>query len=149
MMGLPVAQLLVKALILRGTSETAEAQLAITVHEKDMLERERAELQKTMASLDKQIQACETTVEKLKPKVDKGQGGIDATMKALEDPALDTASWKLQGAAAIRTAEAEAAQLEEATTAALEEMVSRITAAATQVQESQHFKTAVAGATAA
>merc|ERR1719326_760515 len=45
MMGLPITQVLVKAFLLRGTSDVASAQLSVTLHDKQQLEKDRKEAQ--------------------------------------------------------------------------------------------------------
>merc|ERR1712060_29098 len=48
LMGLPLTQVLVKAFLLRGTSEVASVQLAVTLHDKEQLQRDRVQMQEQL-----------------------------------------------------------------------------------------------------
>merc|ERR1719223_1783970 len=59
MLGVPVTQTLVKALVLRGGADMASAQLSLSLQDKSQLERQRQEVQQRVDDLSKQITSCQ------------------------------------------------------------------------------------------
>eukprot|EP00747_Dinoflagellata_sp_TGD_P183121 gnl/TRDRNA2_/TRDRNA2_37817_c0_seq1.p1 gnl/TRDRNA2_/TRDRNA2_37817_c0~~gnl/TRDRNA2_/TRDRNA2_37817_c0_seq1.p1 ORF type:complete len:797 (+),score=189.26 gnl/TRDRNA2_/TRDRNA2_37817_c0_seq1:358-2391(+) len=144
LMGLPVAQILVKAILLRGAGDTINAQYGLKLHEKTQLEKERAALQSQLDALEQQISSCESEAEQLGK--DAGEDGdLAGSAQKLESCPPDGYDWKAQGSLAISEAEARqlADKLEQATTQEIEKMIKRIMEAADQVRHSEAVEAAI------
>jgi len=134
--GLPIMELLVKALLFRGGSDTLNARLAIVQNYKDGLENERASVACKAASLRKQIEGVEAEEEALKNKATEEGGDLAAEVAKLAEVDFDV--WKEHGHSAIKDAEEKAAEIAEATTKALEELYELISKAAEQAKNSEY-----------
>jgi len=134
--GLPIMELLVKALLFRGGSDTLNARLAIVQNHKDGLEKERATVACKAASLKKQIEGVEAEEEALNTKAAEEGGDLAAEVAKLAEVDFDL--WKEQGDNAIKEAELKAKEIAEATTKALEELYELIQASAEQAKNSKY-----------
>jgi len=148
LLGIPVAQTLVKAFVLRGGSELASSQLAVAVHERVQLERERAKAEVKLRDIEGQLAACKAAEEALEAKAGRDKTeDLEASITQLEslgDTGMD--DLKAKGVAAIADIQAQAAAMEEATTKDLEVMIQKITEAAEMVKDSDAYKSALSKA---
>jgi len=81
--GIPVAQTLVKAFVLRGSSDTLEMQLSGVNMEKKILEKKQAAVQAELADIDSRIATESANHERLKTTIE-GLGGPLACAKTPE-----------------------------------------------------------------
>eukprot|EP00928_Gymnodinium_smaydae_P039882 TRINITY_DN27153_c0_g1_i1.p1 TRINITY_DN27153_c0_g1~~TRINITY_DN27153_c0_g1_i1.p1 ORF type:complete len:679 (+),score=181.17 TRINITY_DN27153_c0_g1_i1:111-2147(+) len=140
LLGLPVAQIFVKAFLLRGASETLDYRYNSKLYEKARLEQDRAELQDKIRDLDLKLARITDETAELKPQIDASGGDFEAAADRLQGAAAQgMADWKAMGAQAISAAEARAAAeaLQQQTTKDLEEIMNKITKAAKDFQESE------------
>lgn len=153
MMGIPVVQTIVKALVLRGHGQDfTAANLAVAMYERDELEKESAELALQIADVEGKKKAC-TSRAALLTQSTKGsaQQDIEDNIKFLEDDNLqkDLEEWKKLGVQAVNTAEAKAAVAANAhsvQTEDIEKLIQTITEAANSIRNSPAVQEAVAGA---
>merc|ERR1719487_2989365 len=127
--GLPVVELLVKSLVLRGGSDTLDARLAVIQNHKYVLEKEVAEVEGKQSALQKELERVTAEEQALKAKAEDG-GDIAAQTKALSEGAVSFDDWKARGDTAIAEAEAKAQDVQEATTKALEDLYEKISSVA-------------------
>lgn len=83
-LGLPVAQLLVKALLLRGSADLACARLAVQMRDKDGLSQELAATEKRLAQLKADMEAKSQQVDALKEELKSSPGFKDAQARGAE-----------------------------------------------------------------
>jgi hypothetical protein len=146
-LGIPVAQTLVKAFLLRSGEDMTSAQLAVASSEKENLEREKADVAARLMILDAQIDQCRTDRDQLNAKVDAnaGQGDLEANISQLETwGEKNMEEWKVQGAQAIEVALSKSTAPEDASTAELEKLIEKVQAIASQIQESDTVQSAMA-----
>merc|ERR1719478_1639151 len=93
--GLPVVELLMKSLLFRGGSETANARLAVKQNEKLVLEKKQRDLQKKHSSVKAEIERVSFEEELLKGKAEDG-GDIASQVKRLES-GFNYDDWKARG----------------------------------------------------
>lgn len=150
-LGFPVAELLVKALLLRGRSETLGAKLSIAEADKSALEKEKDQLEAELAKLNAQIAARQVEVEAIQAQADaaKASGvldpmGFQTGVKALEAADVEALGekWKEQGHKAVEDAQARAAAVTQKTTEELDRLLSRFMELVQQVQDSEAFQSA-------
>jgi len=150
-LGFPVAELLVKALLLRGRSETLGAKLSIAEADKSALEKEKDQLEAELAKLNAQIAARRVEVEAIQAQADaaKASGvldpmGFQTGVKALEAADVEALGekWKEQGHKAVEDAQARAAAVTQKTTEELDRLLSRFMELVQQVQDSEAFQSA-------
>lgn len=152
-LGIPVAQTLVKAFLLRTEEDLSSAQLAVASNDRDVLQRERAELKSKIDSLEVRIGACTkefTTLQEIEQK-HGGKDDLEVHIQHLENFGDDTlVEWKTQGAVLVDKAlEKNSAYTSEACTAELEKMMTAIQDVAQQIQDSEMYNQAVEQGTAA
>lgn len=145
MLGIPVMQTLVKAFVLRGRTDLASSQLAVTVHDRVQLERQLAEACQRVEELGFQIKAREAEEAELRAKAGSdGTEDLQASISQLEAFGdKDMLDLKNQGSASIEQMQGRAAALEQATTKELEALMQRITEVVGAVQDSDMYKSAV------
>lgn len=150
-LGIPVAQTLVKAFVLRGGSDLTSAQLAVAMNERLHLERQRSEAQKELDALDCQLRACSAQEEALKQTAGSDQAAdLLASINSLEAVGdKDMGEWKQQGRDIIKEMQEKAAGVEEGTTKDLEAMMQKIQDLLSVVQDSEVYQSAVSKAQAA
>mmetsp|Transcript_124599 Transcript_124599/g.265766 ORF Transcript_124599/g.265766 Transcript_124599/m.265766 type:complete len:702 (+) Transcript_124599:65-2170(+) len=151
MLGFPVAELLVKALLLRGSADLKSSQLTIMEHERATLEAEREELRSRLEALDGRIEERRVQSEALKlttrgTKSADLEASIDS-LEAFSSQAADV--WHEKGLKAAANAESLAASVELATTEDLERMIQKVVQVAQKFQESEAVKEALGKAQAA
>lgn len=134
--GVPVAQVMVKAFLLRGNSETLASHIANANNVTQGLEDERDRLQNLKESLEGRIGAHKAEASALKKE-----------MGIVEEEVQQGPSWadqaKEAGAAAVEEAKAQAAALEKMTREELEVLLNKIMEAAEQVRNSEALKQAM------
>lgn len=154
-LGFPVAEVLVKALLLRTGSETAGAKLSVALADQNSLEEERAELQKEITALDGKIQERTKEVEAIEKKATdaaaKGVSqpyGFEANIAALESADIEAmgSQWKELGKRAAQDAEAKATAEIQTNTQELEKLMQQFTDFAAELQQSEAYQAAVAKA---
>lgn len=157
-LGFPVAEVLVKALLLRTASETARSKLSVALVDQGTLEQERADLQKELAALDAKISDRSQEVEAIEKKAaDAAAGGVsqpygfEANIAALEsaDIAAMGSQWKELGRKAAKEAEAKATGEVKTNTDELEKLMQQLTDLASTLQESETFQAMATKAQAA
>mmetsp|Transcript_12920 Transcript_12920/g.24373 ORF Transcript_12920/g.24373 Transcript_12920/m.24373 type:complete len:646 (-) Transcript_12920:44-1981(-) len=77
-LGLPVAQLLVKVLLFRGSTDILCARLAVHLREKDGLSQELAQTEQRLAQLKAELEAKDKQVDAIKAEMTSEGGGLDA-----------------------------------------------------------------------
>jgi hypothetical protein len=134
--GLPVVELLVKAFLLRGSSDTLDARLSVVKGTKSQLEREKAQVDASLAALAKEIDAASAQEASLKTAaMDKG-GEIAEQVESLTGH-NDLALWKAQGKDILAE---KAKELQQQTTEALEELFEAISKAVEDARNSETAK---------
>jgi len=159
MLGVPIAQTLVKAFVLRGGADMASTQLSLSLQDKSQLERQRQEIQKQVDDLSKQITVCYTEEVTLKRASGIAEPEcVSDGMDAAAEKDLDQVMGAMQGqVAALEQATAkepeamqgQAVALEQATAKELEAMMKKITELVNAVQDADTYKSAVSQAQAA
>jgi len=114
--GLPVMELLVKAFLLRGGSDTLNSRLAVVQGNKAKLEKEKAALAAALAALDYEITSVQTEEKTLKANALAQGGNLAEQIIKMES----------QASLVVEDAEAMALQVQEETTKALEELMEKI-----------------------
>lgn len=154
-LGFPVAEVLVKALLLRTGSETANAKLSVALADQTSLEEERAELQKQLAALSGKILERTREVEAIENKATdaaaKGVSqpyGFEANIAALESANIEAmgSQWKELGKRAAKDAEAKATAEIQTNTSELEKLMQQFTDFAAELQQSETYQAAAAKA---
>ncbi|CAE7343513.1 trpD [Symbiodinium sp. CCMP2456] len=84
-LGLPVAQLLVKVLLLRGSTDILCARLAVHLREKDGLSQELVETESRLAQLKAEIEAKDKQVEAIKAEMSSDGAGLEAAKSRGEE----------------------------------------------------------------
>eukprot|EP00419_Tripos_fusus_P007597 CAMPEP_0172696236 /NCGR_PEP_ID=MMETSP1074-20121228/27912_1 /TAXON_ID=2916 /ORGANISM="Ceratium fusus, Strain PA161109" /LENGTH=681 /DNA_ID=CAMNT_0013516955 /DNA_START=208 /DNA_END=2253 /DNA_ORIENTATION=+ len=151
-LGIPVAQTLVKAFVLGGGSELTSAKLAVAMHDRLHLERQRSEAQNKLDALDCQMRACSAQEEALRETAGSDQAAdILACINSLEAVGdKDVNEWKQQGRDIIKEMqEKSAVGVEEGSTKELEAMMQKIQELLSVVQDSEVYQSAVSKAQAA
>ena len=152
-LGFPVAELLVKALLLRGRSETLGAKLSLAEADKSELEQEKGKLEAEVANLQAQIATRQAEVEALQAQADAAKAtgvsdpmGFETNVQALESADVEAlgTKWKEQGQKAAEDAQARAAEVTQKTTEELDRLLARFMELVQQVQGSEAFQSASA-----
>jgi len=138
--GLPVMELLVKAFLLRGGTDTLNNRLAVVQGQKASLEKEKADLAAKLAAIDSEITSVTTEEQTLKATAEEMGGHLAEQVSKLTSGGADLESWKSQGDKALSEAEAKARQVQEATTQALEELWEKISQVVEAAQNSETAK---------
>jgi len=138
--GLPVIQTLVKAFVLRGTSEVASAQLAIALHDKNQLQKDKVAAESHLAAVQSRIDVLAAREATLQSQVETNAGeGFAGQIKALEkglESATDADACAQKGRLSIEEAKRKSAEVQEATTKDLERMVEQIQEAVEAIRNS-------------
>ncbi|CAE7740492.1 trpD [Symbiodinium pilosum] len=98
-LGLPVAQLFVKVLLFRGSTDMMCARLAVHLREKDGLSQELAQTESRLAQLKAEIEAKDKQVDAIKAEMTSDGAGLEAA--------------KTRGAEVIQAAREKAAVLDQ------------------------------------
>jgi hypothetical protein len=146
-LGIPVAQTVVKAFLLRPESDMTSAQLAVANADKELLQKEREEVKQRIFMLDEQIKSCSAEKTELAEQVQKqaGKDDLEANISQLEqfgDKAFD--EWKVQGTQACDAAVAKDVAGDEANTEDLDNLMKKVQEIANQIQDSEMAQTAMA-----
>jgi len=138
--GLPVAELCAKAFLLRGSSDTYGAQLAVANAEKAHLEAERTELAKRIAQLDGDIDASASAVKNLQADVGEDEAAATTALASALERAEEV------GEKSLAEAQREAAELAAVGYEELTQLLERFMGLAEQLQDSGAYKAAIAKA---
>eukprot|EP00933_Yihiella_yeosuensis_P062884 TRINITY_DN658_c0_g5_i1.p1 TRINITY_DN658_c0_g5~~TRINITY_DN658_c0_g5_i1.p1 ORF type:complete len:758 (-),score=271.22 TRINITY_DN658_c0_g5_i1:272-2545(-) len=145
-MGIPVAQLLVKAFLIRGSSEVLMARLSVTMRERNVIAKEFADAQDRLHKLKARFEEQESLVEVLEEQMEKNNGGtMEAQAEALKE-GIDIAEIKKQGASLIEEAKSKVSDAEDAATDEIEALVKKFEEMVKVVTDSEEFKAAKASA---
>jgi len=125
-MGLPVAQILVKAVLLRGSTDILCSRLAAQMREKDGLSQEMAETEKQLAALKAELEAKNAEVDAIKSKMLSEGGYCAAQAERISASAGNLEVAKAHGAEVIEEARRKAAMLEKQTGEEIEKMLAQI-----------------------
>lgn len=146
-MGLPVAQLLARAFLLRDTKDMTFTRLALASDQKNRLEKEISAAERSLEALQAELQSQERVVVSLKRESD--EFGDPAASRAPEGhvPNLENSesffqSLKERGWEAIEATQARVANLE-LRTDHFNSMVQRISEGAEELRNSQAYQSAV------
>lgn len=141
--GVPVCQILAKAIVLRGSSDTIYAELNVCANENIHLRRQKQRVEAELNELDTRIQHFTNKQETLQAKATKNDGdtGFGGIIKNLECP-HSSSEWKDRGIAAVHAAEARALPPAEEEAKDLNKFVERIQEAVDSIMNSDEFKQA-------
>jgi len=150
-LGIPVAQTLVKAFVLRGGPDLTSAKLAVAMNERLHLERQRSEARQQLDALDCQLRACTAQEEALKQTAGANPAAdLLAGINHLESVGhKDMDEWKQQGRDIIKEMQGKASGVEEGTTTELEAMMQKIQEFLSVIQDSEVYQSTVSKAQAA
>lgn len=123
-MGLPVAQILVKAVLLRGSTDVLCSRLAAQMREKDGLSQEMSQTEKQLAALKAELEAKNAEVDAMKSEMVSQGGYCAAQAERIAAGNLEVA--KAHGAEVIEEARRKAAMLEKQTGEEIEKMLAQI-----------------------
>jgi hypothetical protein len=124
--GLPVVELLTKAFVLRGGSDTLDAQLAVVHHHKKVLLQKQASLQSEQCDVQRELERITIAEQALEYKAQRDGGDMASCSAKLSAGGVDFDEWRALGDKAIDEAEMKSRDVQEATTKALEELYERI-----------------------
>jgi hypothetical protein len=143
-MGLPVVELLTKAFLLRGGSDTLDSQLSVVGNQKNALESEKTSLESKLKELDAKIDSATKEETDLLQQVNASSGGtIEAQgSKATPSESLTVLQeqWKASGKDMVAEAEDKAKEIQKETTEALEALWEKIQEEIEYVKNTETFK---------
>jgi len=141
--GVPVCQILAKAIVLRGSSDTIYAELNVCANENIHLRRNKQRVEGELKELESRIEHFTNKKEKLESRASKNDGdtGFGGIIKNLECPHASS-EWKDRGIAAVQAAEARALPAAEEEAKDLNKFVERIQEAVDSIMNSDEFKQA-------
>ncbi|CAJ1341102.1 unnamed protein product [Effrenium voratum] len=125
-LGLPVAQVLVKAVLLRGSTDILCARLASQMREKDGLSQELAATEQQLAKLKSELEAKDQEVEVIKAQMLASGGSLAAQAERITAGNFDAA--KAHGEEVLEEAKRKVAMLEQQTGEEIEKMLVHIKA---------------------
>jgi hypothetical protein len=145
--GIPVVQILAKAFILRGSSDTLYAKVNVASNEKIHLKRQEDKLQSKVDGLKARLAAQEAACSAIDTKTTKakelgGDSGFGGVIKFTEEARNSAAEWKKMGVQAIQEAESKVSSGGDADTSKLDELVKRVQAVIEEITNSEEFKEA-------
>jgi len=145
--GIPVVQILAKAFVLRGSSDTIYAKVNVASNEKIHLKRQEDKLQSKVDGLKARLSAQQAACAAIDAKTDKARGlggdsGFGGVIAFTEDARNSAAAWKQLGVSAIQEAESKVSSGADADTSKLDELVKRITDSIDDIRNSDEFKEA-------
>eukprot|EP00931_Biecheleriopsis_adriatica_P115501 TRINITY_DN9128_c0_g2_i1.p1 TRINITY_DN9128_c0_g2~~TRINITY_DN9128_c0_g2_i1.p1 ORF type:complete len:762 (+),score=253.37 TRINITY_DN9128_c0_g2_i1:81-2366(+) len=146
-MGIPAAQLLVRAFVVRAKADVLVAKFAVSVREKSALAREYEETESRLLALKAQVAKKDAEVSKMEEHMEKQGGGtIEAQVERMSEKGLDFTSMQAKASLLIDEAKAQAASTGIAATDEIEKLVEYLNELMTQVTNSDSFKAAQAKA---
>jgi len=160
--GLPVCELMVKAFLLRGNTDTLNSRLSVVQARKAVMEKEKAAVAAKLAAVQSEVESCTTEEKSLKVQAEAEGGDIATQVAKLTEGAEAHDNWKTkmmgaskdmsemsaeakekaeaQARALAAEAEAKAREVQEATTKALEELWEKISKMVDAAQNSETAK---------
>lgn len=141
--GVPVTELLAKAFLLRGGSDTLIARLAVASHHKNCLEGERADLMAQLNAVKARQDYLKSEEESLAKSVEESGGGdLAAQCAKIKEEKFDAVckEWKEKGKQTIQAAQATVVDVGEGATEDLQRLYDKITQAADYLQNTEAFK---------
>jgi len=141
--GVPVCQILAKALVLRGSSDTVYAEMNVCTNENIFLRRQKQKVEAELSELDTRITHYDTKIQGYQQKIDKqgGDSGFAGIISNLESPG-SSSEWRERGIAAVQAAEARAMPAAEEEAKDLDKFVKRIQDVVESIMDSDEFKQA-------
>lgn len=141
--GVPICQILAKALVLRGSTDTIYAELNVSANENIYLRRQKQRVEGELSELQSRIDHFSNKMEVLQKKADNQNGdtGFGGIIKTLECPHSNS-GWKERGIAAVQAAEARARPPAEEESKDLNTFVERIQETVDAIMNSEEFKEA-------
>jgi len=141
--GVPVCQILAKAIVLRGSSDTIYAELNVCANENIYLRRQKQRVEGELSELESRIEHFSSKMDQLQKRADKQSGdtGFGGIIKNLECP-QSSSEWKDRGIAAVQAAEARALPPAEEEAKDLNKFVERVQEAVDAIMNSDEFKQA-------
>eukprot|EP00440_Ansanella_granifera_P069105 gb/GFBE01074965.1/.p1 GENE.gb/GFBE01074965.1/~~gb/GFBE01074965.1/.p1 ORF type:complete len:680 (+),score=244.25 gb/GFBE01074965.1/:1-2040(+) len=126
-LGLPVAQLLVKAFLLRGATDVLCARFAVQVSEKDALAKSLLDTETRLAALKAQLDAKEGEMDGLKEEMITCGGSLGAQAERMSAPAKSgIEAMQEKSAEMMEEARRQAAELEKQTGEEIEKIMEKI-----------------------
>lgn len=149
-MGLPVAQLLARAFLLRDTKDMTFTRLALASDQKGRLEKEISTAQKSLEALQTELQSQEHVVSSLKKEADEFVDPAASRAPMIQVPNLEDSenflqSLKERGREAIEATHTRVSNFE-LRTDHFDSMVQRINEGAEQLRNTQTYQSAVEAA---
>jgi len=126
--GVPIAETLVKAFLLRGNADTMHTQLAVTLADQKYMEKELAVVQKDLAAVEGKIQEREVKVKSI-----MGDHQVQKLHRRGEE-------WKQLGSLAAEEAAAVAARTSQATAEELQRLLQKLSVFTDQLKDSETLK---------
>lgn len=142
--GLPVIELLVKAFLLRGGSDTLNSRLSKISAAKALCEKEKAEIEAQLTAVSAEIATVSAEEQTIKASAQDKGGAVAEQVLKLTTGTDDLEAWKAKGDLALAEADEKARAVREATTKAIEELWEKIKAAIDAVQNSETAKALIA-----
>jgi len=144
--GLPVIELLVKAFLLRGSSDTLNSRLSKIQSSKSVCEQEKADLERKLAAVTSEIGTNAAEEQAIKATAKEQGGDIAEQVSNLVGLTDEVEAWKARGDQALEEAEEKAKAVQAATTKAIAELWEKIMEAVNAVQNSETAKALIAKA---
>jgi len=135
--GLPISELLAKAFLLRGESETIDAQFARVSAGKTDVRKEKDQVENELKAIQRQQADAAANEQAIKAIIETKGGGIGEQISKLSTAHDDYMSWKASGDKAIAEAEEKALAVSQETSKALHELWEKITAAVEAIENSE------------
>eukprot|EP00933_Yihiella_yeosuensis_P060581 TRINITY_DN63332_c0_g1_i1.p1 TRINITY_DN63332_c0_g1~~TRINITY_DN63332_c0_g1_i1.p1 ORF type:complete len:703 (-),score=220.14 TRINITY_DN63332_c0_g1_i1:161-2269(-) len=146
-MGIPVAQLLVKVFLMKGSAEILAARFQVAMREKNDLAQEYAEIEGRLMALKAKVDAKEGEVNHMEEQMAATGGGtLESSAMLMSQRGVDIEVMKKKGTEMVESAKASAYKLEEAATDEIEKIVENLQQLMEAVTESEQFKSAKASA---
>jgi len=134
-MPVPVAELMMKAFLLRGTSDTVNARLGVVKGRKALLEQDLAALEAKTASLDKDIEGITGEEEALKAEAKEKGVKSEGSLASMGVGSMEAVDNDMLKDMAVEEAELQAKELKEATDKGIEELMGMMNEAAEAMEK--------------
>lgn len=138
LLGLPVAQILAKAFILRDSSDLTFTRLAVALHERTNLTSELKDTETKLEYLRLRLEEKEAAVAKLKGEVEttRAASGAASGSSGSMDWGNWAEAWRQRGQEAIAAAQQQVTEVQSTGTADFDRAVQRVTEATEQLRQS-------------
>lgn len=151
LLGLPMAQLFVRAFVLRGSSDMVFTRLAVALHEQSCVKKEINATEGRLQELRSKLQEQTSRVSLLKAEAADQEGGDFITsaekLERQMSDALTPQAWRERGTQAIEEAHANAVRdVKAATTESIDRILRRMAEGSEQLRNSEAVQSAIAAA---